>query len=171
MAKDFDQLKARATKKLTMIGEPFKKRDSKTDFEVLVYEEDGKITAALKVWTNGERFDREIDGQVVTSNLDLMGGFDDINLSFSDDGQEMTCYTIYTGEATSAPTYGEVTIAELVRFIAAHSSDFPQGMKTKLTLGDFEGNTFHRKVSVSADDGRLHLSYELNELDDDEEGK
>ena len=44
-------------------------------------------------------------------------------------------------------------------------------MKTKLTFGDFEGNTFHRKVSVSADDGRLHLSYELNELDDDEEGK
>ena len=48
MAKDFDQLKARATKKLTMIGEPFRNRDGKTDFEVLVYEEDGKIVLWLR---------------------------------------------------------------------------------------------------------------------------
>ena len=40
-------------------------------------------------------------------------------------------------------------------------------LKTKLSLGDFEGNTCHRKFSVGTDDGRLYLSYELNGRDRD----
>ena len=36
-------------------------------------------------------------------------------------------------------------------------------MKTKISLGDFEGNSYHRKVAIGCDDKRLYLSYEANE--------
>ena len=39
-------------------------------------------------------------------------------------------------------------------------------LKTKLSLGDFKGNTYRRKFSVDTDNGRLLLSYELNERDE-----
>ena len=54
----------------------------------------------------------------------------------------------------------------LIRLVQKDKASFPLGLKTKLSLGDFEGNTYHRKFSVGADNGRLYLSYELNERDE-----
>ena len=57
-------------------------------------------------------------------------------------------------------------LGELVRIVKKDKATFPNGLKTKLSLGDFEGNTYHRKFSVGTDDGRLYLTYELNERDE-----
>ncbi len=35
----------------------------------------------------------------------------------------------------------------------ARKVSFPHGLKTKLSLGDFEGTTYHRRVSVSVTNG------------------
>lgn len=53
-----------------------------------------------------------------------------------------------------------------MKFVQEHKSDFPHGLNTKIALGDFEGNTYHRKVAVGTDDGRLYLSYEMHEQAD-----
>lgn len=157
------KLKADAKKKLTSVGKIFKGRDNGTDFEVLCYEEDGAITAALKLWTTDRPFDPEIDEQLVASDLALLGGFKDVGVNVTECGKEMTFYATYTGDAVAEIKYGEVTLDELVRFVKTHKADFPLGIKTRISLGDFEGNTYHRKVTVSSDDGRLYLSYELHE--------
>ena len=157
------KLKAEAKKKLTSVGKIFKGRDNGTDFEVLCYEEDGAITAALKLWTTDHPFDPEIDEQLVASNLALLGGFKDVGVNVTECGKEMTFYATYTGDAVAEIKYGEVTLDELVRFVKTHKADFPLGIKTRISLGDSEGNTYHRKVTVSSDDGRLYLSYELHE--------
>ena len=162
------KLKVDAKKKLTSVGNIFKGRDNGTDFEVLCYEEDGAITAALKLWTAGHPFDGEIDEQLVVSNLALLGGFEDVGANVAEDGMEMTFYTTYTGDAVAEIKYGEVTLDELVRFVKTHKADFPLGIKTRISLGDFEGNNYHRKVAVSSDDGRLFLNYEMNEYDEEE---
>ena len=65
--------------------------------------------------------------------------------------------------AESAFIYKEFTLGELMRIVKKDKASFPHGLKTKISLGDFEGNTYHRNISLGADDGRLHLSYELNE--------
>ena len=157
------KLKADAKKKLTSVGKIFKGRDNGTDFEILCYEEDGAITAALKLWTTDHPFDPEIDEPLVASNLALLGGFKDVGVNVTECGTEMTFYATYTGDAVAEIKYGEVTLDELVRFVKTHKGDFPMGIKTRISLGDFEGNTYHRKVTVSSDDGRLYLSYELHE--------
>ena len=59
--------------------------------------------------------------------------------------------------------YGEVSIADFVEFDQSHPSDFPRGIGTTITLGDFEGNTYHSSMVMTADRRNLHLMYELNE--------
>ena len=54
----------------------------------------------------------------------------------------------------------------LVRLVLNDKASFPHGLKTKLSLGDFEGNTYHRKFSVGTDNGRPYLSNALNERDE-----
>jgi len=166
MTKDRDTLIAQAKKKLTAIGNIFRNRDGKTDYEVLAYEEDDAITAALKVWTTGDPFDVEMELQLIEATLDLAGGFDYASHLLSDDKRTITYYMTYTGGDAVKADYGEVTLADIIKFMKQHPKDFPLGTKTRISLGDFEGNTYHRKVSLQDDDGRLHLAYELNECDD-----
>ena len=75
---------------------------------------------------------------------------------------------VYYGQKPAEPAfvYKEFTLGELVHLVQKDKASFPLGLKTKLSLGDFEGNTYHRKFSVGTDDGRLYLSYELNERDE-----
>ena len=169
MAKNNKTLIREAKRKLAKIGKMFEGRDSCTHHQALVYEEDGKVTAALKLWTGGHPFNTEVDTQLVEANLSLFGGFTDVTRSLSDGNKELTYYSTYTGEEPVKLRYGETTLAALVKFVQKHKSDFPHGLNTKIALGDFEGNNYHRKVAVSSDDGRLFLNYEMNEYDDAEE--
>lgn len=171
MAKNNKTLIRDAKKKLGKIGKMFEGRDSSTDYQTLVYEEDGKVTAALKLWTGKRPFDTDVDTQLVEANLALFGGFADVTRSLSGGNKELTYYSTYTGEDPVQLNYGETTLAALVNFVNEHKSDFPHGMNTKIALGDFEGNTYHRKVAVCGDNGRILLNYELNELDDEEEAQ
>lgn len=168
MAKDNKTLIREATKKLAKIGKMFGGRDASTHYQALVYEEDGKVTAALKLWTGRRPFDTDVDTQLVEANLSLFGGFADVSRSLSNGNKELTYYSTYTGEEPVELPYGETTLAALVKFVQEHKSDFPHGLNTKISLGDFEGNTYHRKVAVCGDDGRLFLNYEMNEYDEEE---
>ena len=166
MPKDNKTLIREAKKKLTKIGKMFEGRDARTHYQALVYEEDAKVTAALKLWTGGHPFNTEVDTQLVEANLSLFGGFTDVTRTLSDGNKELTYYSTYTGEEPIQLRYGETTLAALVKFVQEHRSDFPRGLNTKISLGDFEGNNYHRKVAVGADDGRLYLSYEMHERAD-----
>ena len=168
MPKDNKTLIREAKRKLDKIGKRFKGRDESTHYQALVYEEDGKVTAALKLWTGGHPFNTEVDTQLVEANLSLFGGFTDVTRSLSEANKVLTYYSTYTGEEPVELPYGETTLAALVKFVQEHKSDFPHGMNTKIALGDFEGNTYHRKVAVCGDDGRLFLNYEMNEYDEEE---
>ena len=163
MPKDNKTLIREAKRKLAKIGKMFEGRDSSTHYQALVYEEDSKVTAALKLWTNEHPFNTEVDTQLIEANLSLFGGFADVTRLLSEENKVLTYYSTYMGEDPVQLHYGETTLAALVKFVQEHKSDFPHGMKTKLSLGDFEGNTYHRKVSVGTDDGRLYLSYELHD--------
>ena len=171
MAKNNKTLIRDAKRKLAKIGKMSEGRDPNTHYQALVYEEDAKVTAALKLWTGGHPFNTEVDTQLVEANLSLFGGFTDVTRSLSEGNKVLTYYSTYTGEEPVELRYGETTIASLVKFVQEHKSDFPHGLNTKIALGDFEGNTYHRKVAVGTDDGRLLLNYELNELDDEEEAR
>ena len=166
MSKSNKTLIVEAKTKLTKIGKMFEGRDKSTHYQALVYLEDGKVTAALKLWTGRRPFDTEVDTQLIEANLSLFGGFTDVTRSLSDGNKELTYYSTYTGEEPVQLRYGETTLAALVKFVQEHKGDFPLGMKTKISLGDFGGNTYHRKVAVGTDDGRLYLSYELHERAD-----
>ena len=166
MAKDNKTLIREAKRKLDKIGKMFKGRDESTHYQALVYEEDAKVTAALKLWTGRHPFNPELDTQLVEANLSLIGGFTDVTRSLSGGNKELTYYSTYTGEEPVKLRYGETTLAALVKFVQEHKSDFPHGMNTKIALGDFESNNYHRKVAVGADDGRLYLSYEMHEQAD-----
>lgn len=157
------KLIADAKKKLNAVARIFSNRDNGTTCGVTVSDFAGKVASILEVKTTNEPFDSEIDKQLLLANLDLQGGFTNARVLIDDSGKMMRLTAIYTGSSDKGFGYGEVTIGELVKFIKDHTADFPQRMKTKLSLGDFEGNTYHRKVSVGTDDGRLYLSYELHE--------
>lgn len=166
MAKNNKTLIRDAKRKLAKIGKMFEGRDPNTHYQVLVYEEDSKVTAALKLWTGRQPFSTEVDTQLVEANLSLFGGFTDVTRSLSEGNKVLTYYSTYTGEEPDELRYGETTLATLVKFVQDHKTDFPHGLNTKITLGDFEGNTYHRKIAVGSDDGRLYLSYELHERAD-----
>lgn len=166
MTKDNKTLIREAKRKLDKIGKIFKGRDESTHYQALVYEEDAKVTAALKLWTGRHPFNPELDTQLVEANLSFFGGFTDVARSLSEGNKVLTYYSTYTGEEPVELRYGEITLAALVKFVQKHKTDFPHGMNTKISLGDFEGNTYHRKIAVGSDDGRLYLSYEMHERAD-----
>ena len=107
----------------------------------------------------------DLEQQVVLANLIQDGGFYRIDFNKNDDHRHVMRWWLTYGQKPAEPAfvYKEFTLGELVRIIKKDKASFPQGLKTKISLGDFEGNTYHRKISVGAADGRLYLSYELNE--------
>ena len=107
----------------------------------------------------------DLEQQVVLANLIQDGGFYRIDYNEHDDHRHVMRWWLTYGQKPAEPAfvYKEFTLGELVRIVKKDKASFPHGLKTKLSLGDFEGNTYHRKISVGADDGRLYLSYELNE--------
>lgn len=109
-----------------------------------------------------------LDREIVFANLFRHGGFRNINESHRGNLAKTVRYSAIFGHGAPAPDfdYGEITVADLIRFINRHSANFPRGLNTRVTLGDFEGNTFHRKVNLAANGQDLHISYELNELAD-----
>ena len=110
----------------------------------------------------------DLEQQVVLANLVQDGGFYHIDFNKNDDHRHVMRWWLTYGQKPAEPAfvYKEFTLGELVRLVQKDKASFPLGLKTKLSLGDFEGNTYHRKISVGADDGRLYLSYELNERDE-----
>lgn len=166
MSKSTKTLIREAKLKLGKIGKMFEGRDASTHYQALVCLKGGKVTATLKLSTDLRPFDTEVDTQLIEANLSLFGGFTDVTRSLSEGNKVLTYYSTYTGEEAASIRYGEVTLEELVKFVKGHMTEFPHGMKTRLSLGDFEGNTYHRKVAVGTDDGRLYLSYELHERAD-----
>ena len=109
-----------------------------------------------------------LEQQVVLANLIQDGGFYGIDFNEHDDHHRLMRWWLTYGQKPAEPAfvYKEFTLGELVRIVKQDKTFFPHGLKTKLSLGDFEGNTYHRKFSVGGDDGRLYLSYELNERDE-----
>ena len=110
----------------------------------------------------------DLEQQVVLANLIQDGGFYGIDFNKNDDHSHVMRWWLTYGQKPAEPAfvYKEFTLGELVRIVKKDKATFPNGLKTKLSLGDFEANTYHRKISVGADDGRLYLSYELNERDE-----
>ena len=109
-----------------------------------------------------------LEQQVVLANLIQDGGFYGIDFNEHDDHHRLMRWWLTYGHKPAEPAfvYKEFTLGELVHLVQKDKASFPLGLKTKLSLGDFEGNTYHRKFSVGTDDGRLYLSYELNERDE-----
>ena len=109
-----------------------------------------------------------LEQQVVLANLIQDGGFYGIDFNKHDDHHSLMRWWLTYGQKPAEPAfvYKEFTLGELVRIVKKDKASFPHGLKTKLSLGDFEGNTYHRKFSVGTDNGRLYLSYELNERDE-----
>ena len=109
-----------------------------------------------------------LEQQIVLANLITDGGFYGIDFNEHDDHHRLMRWWLTYGHKPAEPAfvYKEFTLGELVQIVKKDKATFPNGLKTKLSLGDFEGNTYHRKISVGADDGRLYLSYELNERDE-----
>ena len=107
----------------------------------------------------------DLEQQVVLANLIQDGGFYRIDYNEHDDHRHVMRWWLMYGQKPAEPAfiYKEFTLGELVQIVKKDKTTFPHGLKTKISLGDFEGNTYHRKISVGADDGRLYLSYELNE--------
>ena len=110
----------------------------------------------------------DLEQQVVLANLIQDGGFYRIDFNKNDDHRHVMRWWLTYGQKPAEPefVYKEFTLGELVRIVKKDKATFPHGLKTKISLGDFEGNTYHRKISVGADDDRLYLSYELNERDE-----
>ena len=64
--------------------------------------------------------------------------------------------------------YKTITVQDIVDVIKANPDKFPNGMKTKICSGDFEGNYTHRKHEISCTHVRrlgntLFLNYEMHE--------
>ena len=161
--KNLAKLKSEAEGKLKVVTDIFTQRDGKTSCDPLVKEFAGKLYCRIFVKTAGHPFNDEFDSQLLVGNLYNQGGFSDIHCSLSPKKDELLLRAIYDGDNKFGFRPDEVTIGELVRFVRKHRANFPLGMKTKISLGDFEGNSYHRKVAIGCDDKRLYLSHEANE--------
>ena len=165
MTKTIAKLKAEAEEKLTTVAGIFAHRDGKTTSDPRVKEFRGRLYCRILLTTTGHPFDKDSDEALLIANLENLGGFESIVCSRNRKGTRLLVTTTYSGESSAVVRYGEVTIGELVKFIKEHRANFPLGMKTKISLGDFEGNSYHRKVALGCDNKRLYLSYEMNECD------
>ena len=67
-------------------------------------------------------------------------------------------------EAETLLRYGNYTLKDLVLLVKGNRDKFPLGMDTQITLGDTEGNYYHKKFAVEYN-GRpspvLKLLFEL----------
>ena len=63
--------------------------------------------------------------------------------------------------------YNIITLQDIVDFVNNNKEHFPDGMKTKVFSGDFEGNYTHWMHEISSDtlgdDRVIFLGYEMHE--------
>lgn len=112
----------------------------------------------------------EDEVKMIRSKLEYYG-FTEVNVRISKkDGTRIAVCAHYSGNGADADagiSYKEWTLADLVRAVQSNPKMFPNGLNTRISMGDFEGNTYHRKATVGEDAGRLYLSYELHEYSDE----
>lgn len=167
MQPDLQRLAAEARNKLVVVAGIFTDRDGRTTANATAHIFKSKVFGRIYIHTSGEPFDLDFERQLIISNIELHGGFRNVTVVLRNGGRSMLVRAIYDGIAKPSLEHEEHTLGDLLDFIDAHPNDFPDGFETPITLGDYEGNTSHNKFSVCEDGGRLHLSFELNESDDE----
>ena len=167
MQPDLQSLAADARNKLAIVAGIFTGRDDKTTANATAHIFKNKVFGRIYLHTTGKPFDLKFERQLIISNIELHGGFRNITVVLRNGGRSMLVRTIYDGVEKPNLEHDEHTLGDLLDLVDAHPSDFPEGLETPITLGDYEGNTLHRSFSVCEDNGRLHLSFELNESDDE----
>jgi len=159
------KLKMDAKKKLDAVADIFKGRDGDTTAWTELHYCGGKVFGRIRIRTTGQPFEKEMERQLIIANLELQGGFTDIAVTMMNGGRSMLVRAIYDGKEGIGLRHGEHTIADLLQLIKDHRKEFPNGLLTKVSLGDYEGNSYHRHFTAGGDDGRLYLSFEMNEHD------
>ena len=167
MESNLQSLATEARNKLVAVAAIFNGRDGRTTANPTAHIFRNKVFGRIYIHTTGELFDLDFEKQLIISNIELHGGFRNATVVLRNGGRSMLVRAIYDGIAKPSLEHGEYTLGDLLDLIDAHPDDFPDGIETPITLGDYEGNTLHRNFSVCGDDGRLHLSFELNESDDE----
>jgi len=127
-----------------------------------VSESDGQVRACYTLESASGKI-HQLYRDVMDCNLAECGFVNRTINKCSDLTRRVVTHADFVYKPQTSVCYGEITISQLVQFVKAHREAFPNGMHTKVCLGDFEGNTFHTKIVPSADVGRLFLGYELNE--------
>lgn len=167
MQPDLQSLAAEARDKLVAVAAIFNGRDGKTTANATAHIFKCKVFGRIYIHTTGEPFDLDFERQLIISNLELHGGFRNVTVVLRNNGQSMLVRAIYDGVEKPNLEHEEHTLGDLLDLVDAHPNNFPNGLETPITLGDYEENTFHRNFSVREDGGRLHFSFELNENDDE----
>lgn len=68
------------------------------------------------------------------------------------------------GEHRMSKNYKTLTVKDLVDIVNADKKNFPLGMDTPITSGDFEGNYYHKMHEPMTDRGKaIFLGYEMHE--------
>lgn len=168
MESNLQSLATEARNKLAIVAGIFNGRDRKTTANATAHIFRCKVFGRIYIHTTGEPFDLEFEKQLIISNIKLHGGFRNVTVVLRNGGRSMLVRAIYDGEEKPSLEHEEHTLGDLLDLIDAHPTDFPDGLETPITLGDYEGNTFRRNFSACEDGGRLHLSFESNGSDDDE---
>lgn len=61
-------------------------------------------------------------------------------------------------------SYKKVTVRDLVDFVSNDKKNFPKGLDTPITSGDFEGNYYHLLHELMTDSGKsVFIGYEMHE--------
>ena len=167
MESNLQSLAADARNKLVVVASIFNGRDTRTTANATAHIFKCKVFGRIYIHTTGEPFDLDFERQLIISNIELHGGFRNVTVVLRNGGRSMLVRAIYDGVEKPNLEHDEHTLGDLLDLVDAHPNDFPDGIETPITLGDYEENTFHRNFSVCGDDGRLHLSFELNESDDE----
>lgn len=168
MQPDLQRLASEARDKLVAVAAILNGRDGKTTANATAHIFKCKVFGRIYIHTTGEPFDLNFEKQLILSNIDLHGGFRNATVVLRNGGRSMLVRAIYDGGEKPNLEHEEHTLGDLLDLVDAHPDDFPEGLETPITLGDYENNTFHRNFSACEDGGRLHLSFELNGSDDDE---
>lgn len=111
-----------------------------------------------------------IDNDIYLSNM-IDKGFTSIKINepkkLSGGAYDLDISANFGGEpAKKSLTPKEITVRDLLLAVQ-NTKKFPLGLDTKITLGDFEGNTYHKKCVLMKDKGKVYLAYEMNEYDND----
>ena len=59
--------------------------------------------------------------------------------------------------------YKEFTIKELIKELKESAKQLPNGINSKVTVGDFEGNYTHKKIEIMLDEDSVFIGYEMHE--------